>query len=174
MKTLKNISIGFLISLLGFVSPVFAQHSEHAQHVQSEAQFIEMMSKHHQDGIEMAKMAQQKSENKEVKKMSQKIINDQSKDIAKLQTWKKKWHANESANAEMPKMDMSKLQGSNGKEFDQAFVEMMAKHHEDGVAMAKAAMPNLTHKEVKDFASKSVQKQTTEISKLEKMKTSLQ
>lgn len=172
MKSKRNLITILFAVLFGSVFQASAQdHSMHGS-AMSEPQFLEMMTKHHQDGIEMAKMAKEKATNKEVKNMSEKIIKDQSKDIAKLQSWKKKWHANEKVSAEMPKMDMSKLQAANGKEFDQAFLDMMSQHHQHGVAMAKDA--KLEHKEVKDFAEKSVKKQTAEISKMEEMKTSLQ
>lgn len=49
--------------------------------------FATMMASHHQDGISMAKMEVKNGMSAELKKMAQKSIDDQQKDIAELQGW---------------------------------------------------------------------------------------
>lgn len=139
-----------------------------------EPQFIVNMAEHHKDGIEMAKMAEQMGASKEILKMSKKIVKDQTKEIAQLNNWKQKWYPNSDIKAEVHKMDMSKLHSAQGKEFDKMFLEMMSHHHQGAIDMAKNAIPNLSHKEVKRFADKAVKKQTEEIQKMKKIESAIE
>ena len=171
--------IGFIsmASVLSFQAPLLVQakdNSTAAEQTKFEPQFLEKMSMHHQEGIEMAKMAQEKAESKSVKDLSQKIIKKQTQEIAELKSWEKKWYPGEKPVVDMEKMDMTKLHSLSGKEFDVAFLNMMSKHHEGAVEMSKDAESKLEHKEVKKFAQKTIKDQTAEISKIEKMKSSIQ
>jgi len=49
--------------------------------------FATMMASHHQDGIDMAKMELKNGMSDKLKKMAQKSIDDQQKDIKEFQTW---------------------------------------------------------------------------------------
>ena len=49
--------------------------------------FANMMIKHHQDGIKMAKTIQQYAKDAKFKQMAQKMISDQQKEIEELQNW---------------------------------------------------------------------------------------
>lgn len=140
----------------------------------NEAHFLEMMSEHHKDGIKMAEMAQSKSQNKDVKALAKKISQDQKSETQKMQSWKKNWYPKENVAMDMPKMDMSKLEATSGKEFDKEFLTMMTKHHQEGIEMMNASMPKLQHKEAKSMAEKGVKKQTAEIEQMEKLQSSIQ
>lgn len=172
MNLKKYFSAIFFAMTFIFSGSLYA--NENSAATASEPMFLESMTKHHQDGIEMAKMAQEKAQNKEVKEMSRKIIQDQTKDIAKLQAWKKQWHSKEDVKADVKKIDMSKLESSQGSQFDKTFLEMMSQHHQDGIQMVKGAEANLQHKEVKEFAEKAIKKQTAEVSKMDQLKSSIQ
>ena len=52
--------------------------------------FRRKMIPHHQGAIDMAKVALQHAKDPETKKMAQKIIDDQQKEIAEMQAWLKK------------------------------------------------------------------------------------
>ena len=49
--------------------------------------FVRMMRQHHLQGIEMARIEAQKGDDPEAKRMAQKIIDEQQKDIARFDTW---------------------------------------------------------------------------------------
>ncbi|RYF87458.1 MAG: DUF305 domain-containing protein [Chitinophagaceae bacterium] len=49
--------------------------------------FTMMMTRHHEDGISMAKMELKNGMSDKLKQMAQKIINDQQKDIAEFKSW---------------------------------------------------------------------------------------
>ncbi|OGG41359.1 hypothetical protein A2837_02475 [Candidatus Kaiserbacteria bacterium RIFCSPHIGHO2_01_FULL_46_22] len=62
---------------------------------------------------------------------------------------------------------MRGLEGKTGDEFDQAFLAEMVMHHEGAVEMAKAALENGKHEEIKTMANAIISAQTTEIKQMQ-------
>lgn len=52
-------------------------------------EFLIQMTLHHEGGIEMAKLALEKSTDKDVRKLAQNIIDSQSKEIEQMKSWVK-------------------------------------------------------------------------------------
>lgn len=144
----------------------------------TEQHFIEMMRIHHEGGIDMAKLALQKSQNPEIKKVSQKIVDAQTAEIAQFAKWKKQWYPKSDmkmsnmSKMDMPMMDLSTLKSKSGKDFDSEYLKTMSMHHEGAIKMANEAEPNLQHEEVKNLAKKIIQDQTTEITQLNQIQKS--
>lgn len=74
-------------------------------------------------------------------------------------------HGSMNMEGEMDGM-MSALSGKTGDEFDKTFLAQMTVHHEGAVAMAKAALINAKHDEIKSMANAIISTQTTEISQM--------
>jgi len=58
------------------------------------------------------------------------------------------------------------LRGKSGDEFDRAFLAEMIVHHEGAVEMAKLALTNAKHQEIKDLAEAIISAQNTEIGEM--------
>ena len=142
-------------------------------------QFLDTMTHHHQGAVDMAKMALTKSNNEEVKKFAQKIIDDQNKEINQMKDWREKWFAGKPAamNMEMPGMmdsmkmmmsgdEMKKMEAMNGKDFDVHFLDMMSPHHAGAITMSKAALQKAEHPEIKTLAQNIIKAQETEIKQM--------
>lgn len=158
MKSIVTVLVLFCLS-------AFAQTS-----VPTDAKFLDQFSEHHMDAIKMAKMAEKKAENPELKKMAQKMVKDQTKEIDQMKSWRKELYSSApKASSEMPKMDMKSLETSKGHAFDMAFSEMMAKHHQDGIDMVQKMSPEMKNEKLKQFALQTAQKQEQEKAKLEEM-----
>lgn len=101
-----------------------------------DTQFLDTMTHHHQGAVEMAKMVLMKSQNEELKKFAQKIIDDQTREIGQMKDWREKWYAGKPAamNMEMPGMmdsmkmmtadGMKMMDGMHGKGFDNHFLDI--------------------------------------------------
>lgn len=159
-------------------------------------QFIDMMIVHHQEGIEMSRLADSRSESAGVKSLATRIITDQQKDIEELQghrdhfyagkpkmdkaqmdklheSMTQKMHENmpKDMNMDMDmKMDLSKLQGAKGAEFDRMFLDMMTNHHSMAVAASEEAVTKAEHAEIKEIARQTAAKQKGEIAEMAKLK----
>ncbi len=142
-------------------------------------QFLDTMTHHHQGAVDMAKMVLMKSNNDELKKFAQKIIEDQNKEIASMKDWREKWFAGKPAamNMEMPGMmdsmkmmmsgdDMKKMEAMTGKDFDIQFLDMMTPHHAGAITMSKEALQKAEHPEVKTLANNIIKAQESEIKQM--------
>jgi uncharacterized protein (DUF305 family) len=154
----------FLVTLL-LCANAFAQSS-----IPADAKFLDQFSQHHMDAVEMAKMAEQKAEKKELRQMARTMVKDQTKEIDQMKSWRSKLYP-QAAKSEsaMQKMDIAQLESKQGHEFDMAFSEMMAKHHQQGIDMVNDVSSSLSNPQIKKFAQDSAKKQESEKNKLEQM-----
>lgn len=133
-------------------------------------QFIDSMTEHHRSAVQMGKMASTKASHEELRAMGQKVVDAQDREIAQMKTWRDQWFTNApvAVDHSMPGMkqsmgmDMSKLMQSSGAEFDHEYIDMMTKHHEAGIAMAKDALEKSKRDEVKGLAQKIIEDQSKE------------
>ncbi|STX55476.1 Uncharacterized protein conserved in bacteria [Legionella beliardensis] len=65
----------------------------------------------------------------------------------------------------MDKMMMEKL-GKKDNQYDKRFIDLMIPHHEAAIMMAKDALNNATHPEIKEMAQKIIDAQEKEIQQL--------
>ena len=63
---------------------------------------------------------------------------------------------------------MLKHLGKPDREYDMRFIDMMIPHHEGAILMAKDALKNATHKEIKEMAAAIIKDQQKEIEQLNK------
>ena len=142
-------------------------------------QFIDTLSKHHQDAIEMSRMAVRKARHRELKMLAQKMIRDQQGDIAKMKGWRGRWYPGrpKAVNMEMPgmsssmNMDMGRLRTATGNAFDIAFIDMMTAHHQSGIEMARDALGKSEHAEIKSLAQKNLENQQKESEQMNSWKS---
>lgn len=71
----------------------------------------------------------------------------------------------QSMDAMMENMNMG-LTGKTGDVFDQTFLSEMIVHHQGAIDMAKLALTNAKHQEIKDLANAIIKAQTSEISEM--------
>lgn len=154
--------------------------------------FIDMMMMHHQQGIEMARLAQEKGQSAKVKAFAAKTAADQQKDIEELRGDRERWYAGQpemdrsQMMAHMPMMmpghggmkmdpqaDMAKLRAADGREFDRLFLDTMTMHHQMAIEMSRDASRKAQHPELRQFASKAAAKQTGEIAEMRRIRAGL-
>ena len=63
---------------------------------------------------------------------------------------------------------MMKHLGRSDRDYDLRFITLMIPHHEGAVMMARDALKNATHQELKDMAAKMIKDQQKEIEQLKK------
>ncbi|MDQ6786620.1 MAG: DUF305 domain-containing protein [Acidobacteriota bacterium] len=146
-------------------------------------QFLDTMSAHHQSAVDMAKTAVEKAQHPELKAFAQKIIADQTREIAQMKDWREKWFAGKPAamNMEMSGMmdsmkmmmegGMKKMEAASGNDFDLHFLDMMTPHHMGATVMAKEALTRAEHTEIKTLANQIIKAQEEEIKKMNAWKS---
>jgi uncharacterized protein (DUF305 family) len=145
--------------------------------------FTQNMIPHHQQAIEMAKLVDSHTDRPELRKLADSIVTSQTQEITQMQGWLRSWGKPETppeghgghGDTEMPGMmseaDMRRLMEATGGEFDLAFVEMMAVHHQGAIDMANTELKDGSLPEVTRLAQQIIDTQQDEIDQLQQWKT---
>jgi uncharacterized protein (DUF305 family) len=156
-------------------NPVSGAHGHgDAAHL-TDAQFVTMMTKHHRDGIEMAKREEANGTSSEVKALAAKIRQSQERELSELQGHSA--HAASAsemaAHAEHQKMEqqsraaMKRLQSASGEALDRAFLEEMAKHHQMAIDMV--GRTTFKDADMRQMAQKMAAAQQDELGELKQL-----
>ncbi|MFF3305471.1 DUF305 domain-containing protein [Streptomyces sp. NPDC002908] len=145
-----------------------------SQHNSADVAFAKGMIPHHRQAVEMADLAPDRAESAEVKKLAGEIKKAQDPEIKTLSGWLTSWgeqvpaegamdHSMHGSGGMMTAEEMDSLEKASGKAFDTAFMEMMIKHHEGAVAMAKTQKADGAFPKAKTMADAIISSQTAEM-----------
>ncbi|MBD1844743.1 DUF305 domain-containing protein [Cyanobacteria bacterium FACHB-63] len=149
------------------------------RHGQAEQHFIVMMIPHHEDAVEMSKLALQRATHPELKTLASTIQTTQSREIEQMRTWYKQWYGTEvpawqsgvrnsgTRHQGMMRMRSDLATLESAKDFDRAFLEEMIPHHQMGVRMTQMLLSNPQHPELRDLATSVIKTQTEEINQMQ-------
>ncbi|MFJ4569402.1 DUF305 domain-containing protein [Streptomyces caelestis] len=148
----------------------------------TDVMFAQMMIPHHEQALEMSKLADSRASDAEIKTLAEEIEKAQDPEIQTMRSWLKAWGKPESAEESMPGMDhgsgmsgmmsdegMKKLEAAKGTEFDRMFAEMMIEHHKGAITMAEDERKKGRNATAKKLAADVVKTQSAEVEKFEKI-----
>ncbi|MDT9687218.1 DUF305 domain-containing protein [Streptomyces sp. P9(2023)] len=147
--------------------------------------FAQAMIPHHEQALEMAKLADGRAEDAGVKKIVADVEKAQDPEIRTMKAWVKAWGKPETAGdggghssghgggdamaGMMSEQDMKDLGTLRGKAFDRKFAELMIAHHEGAVEMAETERKNGRDAKARKLADDVVRTQSAEIAELRKI-----
>ena len=159
------------------------------EHNEADITFAQQMIPHHQQAVDMAKMAAEKATDQKVKDLASRIEGAQDPEIQQLTGMLQKWGA-PTEPSDMPGMDhgtdggmngmghgegmmtddqMAQLEQATGADFDKMWLQMMIQHHQGAVTMAKTELEQGSSAEAKALAKKIVSAQEAEITEMQGM-----
>lgn len=186
-KTLRTaviaIALASAIPEVGYTQtaakPNMSQDHQKMMHGMTDGQFVPMMIKHHEEGIAMARMEEQRGSAASVKALAKSIRESQERDLPELKahaahvtgTDAKTSPAQHAPTmdmmAEMSKATMTRLKAASGAALDRAFVEEMITHHQMAISMIEGA--KLQNAELKKLSEKMLAGQRRELAELKKL-----
>ncbi|MCS0600784.1 DUF305 domain-containing protein [Streptomyces sp. LP11] len=121
-----------------------------AAHNAQDVAFAQGMIPHHQQALEMAKLADGRASSDRVRDLADRIEKAQGPEIRTMTGWLKAWgeqvptagmdHSSHGGMTGMSGMmgddDMAALKKARGKDFDTRFLSLMVRHHQGAVEMA--------------------------------------
>jgi uncharacterized protein (DUF305 family) len=135
--------------------------------------FAQMMIPHHQQAVEMAKLATTRASDAQVKALAQRIQAAQGPEITTMTGWLTAWghplsgDSMDMGHGSMPGMmsdsDMKQLKAATGAAFDKQFLTMMITHHQGAISMAKDEQAKGANTDAKKLAQNIITAQQTEI-----------
>ncbi|MGW3622160.1 DUF305 domain-containing protein [Streptomyces sp. NPDC000880] len=151
-------------------------------HNAADVSFSKEMIQHHRQAVAMAELSATRASSTETKDLATKIKGAQDPEIQTMSVWLTSWGeeipadmsgVSHDMSSGMPGMmstdDMDKLETAEGAEFDKMFAEMMIKHHEGAIAMAKTEKEDGKYDPAMNLADDVVKTQTAEIEQMNKM-----
>ncbi|MFI5688665.1 DUF305 domain-containing protein [Streptomyces sp. NPDC051636] len=157
-------------------------------HNAQDVSFAQGMIPHHQQALEMAKLAAGRASSAKVKDLAARIEKAQDPEIQTMSGWLKSWGedvpASDSSMGSMPGMDhsahsgmsgmmdsedMDKLEKASGTDFDTMFLTMMVDHHKGAVEMATTEKSKGKYGPATAMADDIVTAQTAEITEMNKL-----
>jgi uncharacterized protein (DUF305 family) len=148
---------------------------------EADVTFAQSMIPHHEQAVEMAKLAEENGSSPAVRKLAAEIEAAQSPEIKKMRAWLATWGRPEAkgmagmdhGGGDMPGMmsskEMAALKATTGRKFDDEFLKMMAEHHRGAIAMAKTEQKEGQNPEAQALAADVISAQTAEIARIEKL-----
>jgi len=163
-----------------------ASSSMSDSHNQADLAFATGMIPHHGQAIDMADMAVKKATNSQVKQLGIQIKAAQDPEISTMSGWLKEWDA-PVPSASMPGMDMGgtsmngmmsademkQLDAATGTAFDKLWVQMMIKHHQGAIAMAKTELASGQYPQAKALAQSISNSQAKEVTTMQSLLSAL-
>ncbi len=194
---MKRLSLILILAVLGITAACGSGSDEaagtvaNANHNEADIRFAQDMIPHHEQAVEMAEMALEKSDNSEIRDLATRIKKAQAPEIATMRGWLEDWDqaaesggmggmAGHGAGAKgagakgegmMSDGDMKGLESASGAEFDVLFLKGMLEHHKGAVAMAKLELGEGQFADAKELAQAIVDTQEEEITEIEALLT---
>ncbi|MFF4805617.1 DUF305 domain-containing protein [Streptomyces sp. NPDC001351] len=147
--------------------------------------FAQGMIPHHQQAVQMARLAADRASSAQVKELAARIEKAQDPEITTMSGWLKSWGKDMpmsgSSMSSMPGMGQSGMPGMmsgahmaglkklSGKEFDTMFLTMMIEHHKGAVEMATTEKNKGKYGAATSLADSIITTQNAEITQMNKM-----
>ncbi|WP_372664093.1 DUF305 domain-containing protein [Amycolatopsis kentuckyensis] len=158
-----------------------------AGHNADDVTFAQQMIPHHSQALDMAKLVPSRSTNPKVLDLASRIEKAQDPEIQQMRGWLTTWGAGMPSmpgmshepmpgmSGSMPGMmsdtDLKQLEAAKGAEFDKMWLDMMIKHHQGAIDMAKTELAKGGDAAVKALAQKIIDAQQAEITEMQGLLT---
>jgi uncharacterized protein (DUF305 family) len=137
--------------------------------------FATGMIPHHQQAIEMARLADTRASNPQAKDLATRIRNAQDPEITTLSGWLRQWGQPvpfaSSGHGGHPGMmtdqEMKDLTAATGTAFDRMFLQVMIRHHQGAIEMATTEQQQGKDPQAKQLAAKIATDQAAEIKQMQ-------
>ena len=134
----------------------------------ADVMFMNMMIIHHDQAIEMAELAPNRTDNKNILELSRNISEAQRAENEQMAEWLRELGYQRPTNghrmAGMASTEqMQQLSNSTDSEFDQLFSEMMITHHRGGIQMAQSFSQRGSYPKLIDMEKQMIEAQQREI-----------
>jgi uncharacterized protein (DUF305 family) len=134
--------------------------------------FIDAMVPHHQGAVEMAEVALENAEHREIRDLAEDIVTAQEAEIEELRSIKKAEYGTAEVPSTMNRQEMEAMgmtepgQLARQRPFDKAFIGAMILHHRSAIEMADAALEGSKNPRIRGIAQAIVDAQEHEIAQM--------
>lgn len=140
---------------------------QHGMEVKDDKDFIINMIPHHQEAVDVSEIIAKRTQNTDVKKTAQAIVEVQKKEIAMMKGWLKDWYGEEyTINSDYKAMMTTDYKSFPLEDIDTQYYAEMIAHHEGAIEMAQQIQSKTERKEIKEFAAAVIITQSKEVDEM--------
>lgn len=142
-------------------------------HNATDVMFVQMMLPHHEQGIQIVRLAEGRPVRTQVKLLMEAIEVTQQTEIETMSGWLREWGAAASAPAQehaahggVPATDASAIEavaGAHDSDFERHLLNLLIAHQDDAVQMALREKNGGTHEPARQLADRIDQSRSTQI-----------
>ena len=135
--------------------------------------FLQMMIPHHEQGVEMVALAEDRAQDDEVRMLAAAIRSTQATELDTMRRWLTTWgepltappdaHAGHGGMRRSDPEEIGRLKALRGTEFDQRLLNVMIAHQDDAVQLARWEHGSGAGEEVKELAGRIEKSRTAQI-----------
>lgn len=166
-----------LVGLIVLLTVSTGSESESASGRQIDGAFLTSMVPHHEDAVEMAALASKRARRPEIRRLAGEIIDAQNREIQEMTLAHQRIfaeplpaggmvHGDLGLSEEEMGMPMDMRELESAREFDRSFIDMMIRHHQAAIRMARAEIERGDDTGVKRLAAAIVAAQSREIERM--------
>ena len=166
-----------LVALLVVLTVSVGGDTESAGGRDIDGAFITAMVPHHDEAIGMARVARERAKHRELKTLAAGIIGAQNREIEELTFAHQRIfgeplptsgmaHGDLGLSEEEMGMAMDMAELEEAPEFDRTFIDMMIRHHQGAIRMARAELARGEDPDLKKLARSIVSAQSREINQM--------
>lgn len=182
MKAHRNVLALYLVLLLVTFGLNACNRSDNVQAARenrvmaspAEQDFTMKVTQAHLAEINMARLAQQKSQNKDVKNYAEMIVSDHERALERLTDLMNDKHIPQTRNlAPDVKQDIDRMSRLSGDEFDREFVNMMVADHQKAVELFREQANIAMNPDIKDYVNDMIPKLEKHLQKAQELQSKL-
>lgn len=154
----------FLLLLAFVVSGCAAQPDTTLRGDPLDVMFLQMMIPHHEQGVAMVALAQDRASSADLRMLAAAIGSTQATEVGTMKSWLTSWgepltappdsHTGHGGMRRTKPEEISRLRGLRGAEFDQRLLNVLIAHQDDAVQLARWQSGSGAHQEVKELAGR--------------------
>ncbi|MFI5841476.1 DUF305 domain-containing protein [Catenuloplanes sp. NPDC051500] len=145
------------------------------EHNENDVMFLQMMVNHHQQGVEMAKIAAEKSTSDQLKTLASAVVATQTDEVATMKSWLTAWgeadsaatdvnlHADHGGLPATSTEEIDSLRATSGADFDPTFLALFTGHQHNAVEMSKTEAAEGVNPDAKSLAKSIDESRTAQI-----------
>lgn len=129
--------------------------------------FAAMMLPHHEGGVELGRIAAEKGQNADVRRLGRQIVAAQTREAKTLRALIKRYRTSK---ATPPKeirdrddIDMQRLEAASGTDFDRTWLDVISAHHMSAIMMAQMEVRGGKNPDGRKLARKIIKAQREEL-----------
>ena len=147
-------------------------------HNDTDVMYLQMMVAHHEQGLEMVRLAEKNSERDDIKTLAQAVDATQSDEVTMMKGWLTDWkqpttvdhapsaHADHGGLPATGPAEFEALGKASGAEFETAFLNLFVAHQHNAVEMAAMVAADGSNPETKAFAARVKESRTDQIQQM--------